>query len=623
MLTWLRDNAKIFLIATIVIFVSLIFFRWGMGMGSGPPANPYERAIAKVGGMDILPDEYSRTLQSLSYEYRQAMENSGHPDPDAMLLLMSELMAEEAFDAMIEDRLEARYLEEIGWSDFTVEQAASLLEAQVALQDLQGMSAEEYLDRIIDEQPGLYEQYLYQTYVSGSSIRFPVSAGLSGIVSRSEVDFLILDTQGQISARYVYFNAMPPAPGQEELEEFYHDNPDLFNRPAGSLLRFVTISVVPDGDDIEYALEMIDSLAYATPGTPLTAIRDQISSTFGEDLLLEAGQRTTALAGMFSMNPQVSSYSVLLVDSIHTALIDGESSPGDDTLFLQRWEIPVLPGYQTIRSTMWRVEDQLDALLASEIPVISDTLILAAFGEMMIDEYTPLSGSVSEEMRIFSTDTLWTDSIGPFFYSPSYNEGYPAFTIVKRLAFNPADSLTLSEALDSGFLHENAYASERYDAAHSAAAQALEEMRSGGLNLGTWAAAESIEIYSIPTFTGAQIRQNAITDPTASGGPLYSNDFAVSALTAPEFSVIGPFRTGNGCFLAEILSRQAPPENESMTSMMYAVAERGHGILSQTQILDDLYRIHEVQDLREEWQVYASAIEDSLAALQVEDPVEE
>ena len=55
MLTWLRDNAKIFLIATIVIFVALIFLRWGMGQGGGEPRNPYQRPVAMVNGPEILP----------------------------------------------------------------------------------------------------------------------------------------------------------------------------------------------------------------------------------------------------------------------------------------------------------------------------------------------------------------------------------------------------------------------------------------------------------------------------------------------------------------------------------------------------------------------------------------
>ena len=617
MLTWLRDNAKIFLITTIVIFVSLIFFRWGMGMGSGgPPANPYERAVARVAGKDILPDEYSQALQSLSYQYRQSMEGSGHPDPDAMLLLMGEVLAEEAFDAMIDERLQARYLEDAGWKDLTIEQAAALLEAQIGLQDLGDMSASEYVDRIMDEQPGLYEQYLYQTYLSANALRFPLSSALSGITSRSEVEFLLLDSQGEISARYVYFNALPPAPGQEELEEFYAANPDMFVRSAGSLLRFVTVSIVPESDDITYALETIDSLAYATEGMHITAIRSQILESFGEHLALEEGRRTSPLPGMFSMNPVVSSYSVLMIDSVHPALAEGDPTPEDDTLFLQRWEIPVLPGYQTIRSTMWRVEDEMDSLLASEIPVMEDSLIIAGFGELMVDEDSPITGSITGEMVIFSTDTLWTDSIGPVFYSPSYSGGYPAFTVVKRLAYHPADSLTLTEALDSGYLHEVVYNGARFEAASSAAQAAMEDMTSGGLNLGTWAAAESVEVYSIPVFTASQIRQNAATDPTASGGPLYSEEFAVATLTAPEFEVIGPFRTGQGCFLAEVLSVQSPPENPSMTSMMYAVAQRGHGMLSQDQILENLYRVHDVTDLREEWQEYASAVEDSLGALQ-------
>ena len=123
MLTWLRDNAKIFLIATIVIFVALIFLRWGMGEGDSAPRNPYQRPVATVDGKDILPDEYQQALQSWSQRYRTMLEQSGNPDPESMLMLMGAKISEEAFQGLIDQKLQRMYLQEHDWQDFTVQQA--------------------------------------------------------------------------------------------------------------------------------------------------------------------------------------------------------------------------------------------------------------------------------------------------------------------------------------------------------------------------------------------------------------------------------------------------------------------------------------------------------------------
>ena len=609
MLTWLRDNAKIFLIVTIVIFVALIFLRWGMGEGDKRPSNPYERAIAIVNGKDIMPDEYQNALQAWNLRYRQLLEQSGNPDPESMLLLMSAVITEEAFEELIDSKLKGIYLDSRNWTHFTVGQAEALLAAQVHMQDLGGMNAEEYLDMVKSEQPGMYQQYLYQTYAGGDARRFPLASGMVSIASREEVDFLLLDSQGQITARYVVIDTIPPVPDEEALEEFYNSNPFMFSRPAGSLLRYVTIQIVPQEDDLQFAIEKLDSLAYATAGSPITATRTQILEYYGDGIILEEGQRTVPFLGMYSGNPAISSYHVLLLDSVKTS-----SEVLDDTLYLRSWEVPALPQYSTIRSMMWTVEQQIEDILANSIPDIGDSLLVIDFGEMLVEEDTPLIGSITEEIITFATDTLWLDSLGPIFYSPGYMGGYPAFTLVRRLEFYPSDTIGYEEAVNSGSLQEMTMFSIRREVSEALALQALDEIHSNDINLGAWAASESLQVYTIDPFTASQIRANAESDPDAVNGILSSIEFAEAALVAPEFHVIGPFKTGTSCVLAEILSRQVPPDNPNMIIMTYVATQQGHEQLSRINIIQHMRETSEIHDLREEWQQYAEAVEDSIRA---------
>ncbi|MBN2587104.1 MAG: SurA N-terminal domain-containing protein [Candidatus Fermentibacteraceae bacterium] len=619
MLTWLRDNAKIFLIATIVIFVALIFLRWGMGEDDVQPRNPYQRPVATVDGKRIMPDQYQQALQSMSQRYRNVLESSNNPDPEAMMMLMGQRLSEEAFRGLIDAELQGIYLRRQNWDQFTVPQAEELLVAQIGMQDLGDMTAREYLEMIRSEQPGAYQQYLYQTYISGNSMLFPMAAGMVSMASLDEVRYMEMETQAQITARYMTVDSTPPMPDEEYLREFYDSRGDYFIRPAGSLLRYIIVQVPPVDQDMQFALERLDSLTFASPGVPVASNRAQLASFFGDTLDLQPGQRTEPFLGMYSGNSSISSFHVLMLDSIRR-YDDTLNAGGDsfmlDTLFLRSWEVPVFPGYNTIRNLMWDLESEMETMLAENIPDMPDTMIILDFGEMLVNEDTPLSVNVPEEMVVFAGDTLWNDPMGPVFYSPSYRGGYPAFTAVRRLTYYSPDTLDYTEALNSGMLMETAVYHLRREAAMEKAGELLELTGETGMNLAAVAEAESLHVWTTEPFTAAEIKSNAQTDPDAAGGILFSEDFAMASITAPEFQVIGPFATGPVCVLAEILSRQAPVENQSIQAIAYISTEYGHQQLASAHILESLRETVEVRDLREEWTQYLESVEDSLRAEQ-------
>lgn len=617
MLTWLRDNAKIFLIVTIVIFVGLIFLRWGMGEGGGMPRNPYQRPIARIDGKEIMPSDYQDAIQSMSQNYRNMLESMNHPDPEAMMMLMSSRLSEQAFQELIDGHLKSSFLEKRDWSHFSLEQAEELLIAQIGMQDLGDMTAREYLETIRSEQPGTYQQYLYQTYMTANSMLFPMAAGMMNMASLEEVRYLERESRAEITARYISVEADTSLPGGEYLRDFYRDGTEHFVRPAGSLLRYITFGVQPQESDIQNALNRLDSLTFSTRGTQVASTRAQLTAAFGDTIQLEQGRRTEPFAGMYSGNPSINAYHVLLLDSVHQfsdTLAEGEDPALHDTLYLRSWETPIFPGYSTVRRMKWDIESEMETMLAELIPNIPDSLVILDFGEMMVDEDTPYSGPVSEEMVVFATDTIWRDSLGPVFYNPSYRDGYPALTVVRRLAHHPSDTLSYEEALETGILRETALYHLRREASLGRAQDMLEDIHGSGVNLGTYGEVESLEVRTTPVFTAAEIRAASQTDPLAEGGILASEEFAMAAIMAPEFQVIGPFMTGTECVLAEILSRQMPSEDPNMQTITYLSTQYGHQQLAVEYMLENLRETSEIRDLREEWTSYLETVEDSLRA---------
>lgn len=615
MLTWLRDNAKIFLIVTIVIFVGLIFLRWGMGEGSGMPRNPYQRPIAMIDGKEIMPADYQDAIQSMSQNYRSMLERMNHPDPEAMMMLMSSRLSEQAFQGLIDSHLQSSFLKKRDWSQFTLEQAEELLIAQIGMQDLGDMTPREYLETIRSDQPGVYQQYLYQTYMTANSMLFPMAAGMINMASLEEVRYLERESRAEITARYISVEADTSLPGGEYLRDFYREGTEHFVRPAGSLLRYITFGVQPQESDVRNALNRLDSLTFANRGTQVASTRAQLSAAFGDTIQLEEGRRTEPFTGMYSGNPAISAYHVLLLDSVHRfsdTLAEVENPALHDTLFLRSWETPIFPGYGTVRRMKWDLESEMETMLAGRVPNIPDSLVILDFGEMLVDEETPVAGTVSEEMAVFATDTVWRDSLGPVFYSPSYRGGYPALTVVRRLAYHPSDTLSYEETLETGVLRETALYHLRREASLNRAQRMLEEIRGSGVNLGTFGEAESLRVMTTPVFTAAEIRAASRTDPMAEGGILASDDFAMASIIAPEFQVIGPFPTGTECVLAEILSRQLPSEDPNMQTITYLSAQYGHQQLAVEYILENLRETSEIRDLREEWTSYLETVEDSL-----------
>lgn len=607
MLSWLRNNAKIFLIAIIVIFVIMIFVDWGRGRSSAAQASRF--IIARINGRNLLPDQYDAARSFIYSSLENQMQASGDPAPENQLALMYNEINEMSFQRMIDEELEEEYLNSLDWPRAGIEHADAILLSQMRLSGIP--DPEQYLKQYRND-PN-YTMTLYQLIMQANSRRFQSAISMENMASREETDFMLLENYTRITARYISFKEYPDIPDGITLEQFYYDNCDLFTDPPNCTLKYVTVLVQTSPQDEERSLGFVDSLALSGTAVPdsIFLTRSQFLAFAGWNMELEPGEFSEPFTGASISNagfPMVHSVRLLSISEA-----DDSSDGAEDTLAILHWEVPILPGYQTLRNTFWAVEEAMDDLLAEAIPW-SDSLVIGDWGDLYIDENTLVGYEIPAALKAFALDSIWADSTGPVFYLPSFRGSYPAFMVARRLQYSSGGLLSFTEADFSGRLLVSAYTDIQRESSITAALAAREYIMHTGISLGMYAAEESLEIESTPEFTVFSIRHAALTDPDGYTGITSSSEFADAALVSPELEIIGPFVSGGTAYLVEITSRQTPelPEDQAMLAPVYLSSQQVHGSRAVLETIEELRAHSEIEDLREEYY----ALIDSLRAAQ-------
>ena len=108
MLTWFRNNAKIFLIAIVVIFVAMIFLEWGRGGIQNVEAD--KLFVATVNGTGLQPTSYDYVRDEVYNGLKLQMQRMGDPDPENQLALMYNEINNTAFEILVDRTLQDEYL---------------------------------------------------------------------------------------------------------------------------------------------------------------------------------------------------------------------------------------------------------------------------------------------------------------------------------------------------------------------------------------------------------------------------------------------------------------------------------------------------------------------------------
>jgi hypothetical protein len=598
MLSWFRDNAKIFLVAIIVIFVVMIFVDWGSGRNRA--VSPETMAIASVNGNQILPGVYDAARNEVYTSLQTQMERSGNPYPENELALLYSDINQAAFDLMVERALQQEFMDRLGWKPIHPGLADQLVLAQIRLAGIPDPDA--YFQQFRSD-PN-YGSAAYQLLAQADRSRFSSAMSLFQMNSRAEALFMAQDMYTQVQARYIPFRATPELPGDSALAVFYQEHPDLFQLPARAALRYATVLISPSPEDEAFALNLVDSLAMAGGGTPdtLSVTRVQMLENLGWNLDLAPGTLSSPFKGRSLQNPSSPVTACHSVELLR--LYPGPDPSGAlDTLLIVHWELPAYPGMNTIREALWRLQDLQVSMLETPNPFVAEDLPIVDWGEITVTRDTPLTASLTRSMISFALDTLWADSAGPVFYNPSFQGGYPALTVAERLSYSPGGALSLEEAGENGMLLLEAYTDLQEAAALEAAGQALARCESTGCDLAMLAESDSLELYSTELFSPMSVRMWSGSGEASYRGLLGCEDFADAALLAPEYTVIGPFAGGGVAYLAEITGRSAPDleSQQGMLASVYISLEQGRGQEFDSRFLQMIRDRSQVEDLREQF----------------------
>jgi hypothetical protein len=606
MLNWFRDKAKIFLIAIIVTFVILIFVDWGTGrMRNSQSASI---SIATIDGARMPPELYDESFRVVYARLEAQMQQQGNPSPTSELETMSETIAEASFQEMIETQLEKRYLDHRGWPSAGRAQAAALMRAQIALSGIEDPDA--YYAQY-SASPGftaMLDQYVAQIRM----IMFPAAARMQNMASSAELEYYIMANYVPITARYVTFRSPIQTPDEAALRSFYDSHPELFTDLPHSRIRYVVIGVQPDGQDFDRALAIVDSLALAGGSADtIVMTRENVLSFTGLDSLTPQGVPSRPFVA-----PSLRGG---MLQSVHeVAVLTVVPRPGDrtgaaDTVTVVHWEQPVLPGPDAIRVALYAAEDSRATILSMEVPT-TDSLMVLDWGDLYVEESSPIPADFPQSLSAFALDSVWTDSIGPAFFIPSFRGGYPAFLVAKRIETSfDTTMVSYDEAMNSNRLLLTAYSEIQADSSMALADRMMQSMAERGLTLGMYAQAESLEIATTTEFTASATRQASLGDPEAYGGILCSGDFGAAALVAPLLTPIGPFRTGGSAVIAEISSRSEMPMpgDPAVLAPMYLTVQGQHSYPAIRMLVEQLRRSSEVVDLRKQYEAAMDSLRSS------------
>lgn len=222
---------------------------------------------------------------------------------------------------------------------------------------------------------------------------------------------------------------------------------------------------------------------------------------------------------------------------------------------------------------------------------------------MVIDGNTQPSESMPQPLISFATDTVWASTTGPVFYIPSFSGSYPALMLAEKIEEIEGGTIPLEEALESNLALSLYYSRLQNEAALRMAEEAAEEISAGGMGLAEWARSDSIEVQDSQPFSPASVRQWSASDEAAYRGFLGCEGLANAALTAQEFTLIGPFTNNGVAYLAEIVSRTAPqiPEERSQLTGFYLSMQSSHNSLYTARLMENMRDQANIVDSREQY----------------------
>jgi peptidyl-prolyl cis-trans isomerase D len=262
MMRQLRENTKWIMLVTVVAFVALMVFEWGMDMSGGSAEAMTGGEMGRVNGSSITFAEFQQVYRTL---YQQRQEETGA----AITAAENRQIEDEAWEQLVTDRLIAQELRRRGIrvTDDEIRQAALYLPPPEFYQH-EAFQTDGQFDlnryhqflRSPAADPQLLinlEQY-YRRMIPRSKLFQQINASV--VVTDSELWQRYRERNETASARFIRMAPQELVPEADvtvtdrEITAYYNENRDQFRRPARAEIRVVALDKTPTAADTAAAL---------------------------------------------------------------------------------------------------------------------------------------------------------------------------------------------------------------------------------------------------------------------------------------------------------------------------------------------------------------------------------
>jgi peptidyl-prolyl cis-trans isomerase D len=272
MMRQMRDNMKWIMLTTAIAFVALMVFGWGMDVTGRSSAAASGGELGRVNGEPITQQEYTLAYQNL-YQAQQ-QQQPGQPVSAAL----NRQIEEAAWNQLVEQKL---VQQELRRRDITVTESELRQAARTAPPpELMGNPAFQTNGQFdfakytaflsspsVDNQLLLQLEAYYRDVIPRSKLFYQVTSGT--YVPDSELWRIFRDARETVTVKYV---TIDPARAvrddavsvpQRDIEKFYKDHREDFERPANAKIRYVMINRAPVASDSAAARERVQRVREA------------------------------------------------------------------------------------------------------------------------------------------------------------------------------------------------------------------------------------------------------------------------------------------------------------------------------------------------------------------------
>jgi peptidyl-prolyl cis-trans isomerase D len=259
----MRENTKWIMLITVVAFVALMVFEWGMDMSGGSAEAMTGGELGKVNGSSIMFNEWSQTYRTL---YQQRQEQTDAPISQAE----NREIENQAWDQLVMDRLIAQELRRRGIrvTDEEIRQAALYLpppefyEHEAFQTDGQfDLSKYHQFLRSPAADPQLLVdlELYYRRMIPRSKLFQQINASV--VVTDSELWQMYRERNETVSARFIRLDPQLLVPEDQvtvsdrEIAAYYNEHREQFERPARAEIRVVALDKTPTAADTVAAAE--------------------------------------------------------------------------------------------------------------------------------------------------------------------------------------------------------------------------------------------------------------------------------------------------------------------------------------------------------------------------------